>query len=365
MTAPSRTVVVSAVNLVEGGTLAVLRECLHHLRGQLGDAWRIVALVHDRALAPQAGVDYLEFPAIKGSYWRRLRFEYWQCRRLSRELRADLWLALHDMTPVVQARRQAVYCHNPHPFYRLSWREIRLAPGLLPSDLLYGWFYRFNIRRNDAVIVQQDWLRDEFKRRFGARRVIVAHPVSRTPAPAPRAVPPAPLFVYPALPRVFKNIELIGEAVALLESDARWQGRVVLTIDGTENAYARALRARFGGLRTLAFAGLHTREQMDALYRRADCLLFPSRLETWGMPLSEAQAFGMAILAADLAYAHESIGEYPRAAYFDPADPATLAARMLAFQAGSLSFAAPVARQIAPPFAADWPSLVGLLTDGL
>ncbi len=365
MTAPRRTVVVSAVNLVEGGTLAVLRQCLRSLREELGDAWRIVALVHDRALAPEAGVDYLEFPAVKGSYLRRIRFEYWQCRRLSRELRADLWFALHDMTPVVQARRQAVYCHNPHPFYRLSWREIRLAPGLLPSDLLYGWFYRFNIRRNDAVVVQQDWLRDEFRRRFGARRVIVAHPVSPGRPGAPRPVPAAPLFVYPALPRVFKNLELIGQAVALLESDARWNGRVVLTTDGTENAYARVLKTRFGALRTLEFAGLQTREQMDALYRQADCLLFPSRLETWGMPLTEAQSHGLAILAADLPYAHESVGEYPRAAYFGPADAATLAARMLAFQDGSLAFAPQARQAIAPPFAADWPALVRLLVDGL
>ena len=360
--ATQRTVVVSAVNLVEGGTLAVLRECLASLRGALDAGWRIVALVHDRALAPVAGVDYLEFPAIKASYARRLLFEYWTCRKLSRGLRADLWLALHDLTPVVTARRQAVYCHNPMPFHRLSWREMRLAPALIPFDLFYGLMYGINIRRNEAVIVQQDWLREAFRRRYGVERVIVARPVPPARAVPAREPSPAPLFIYPTLPRVFKNVELIGEAVRLLEASSRWKGRVELTIAGTENAYARDLHARFGDLRTLVFLGLQTRAQMDALYARADALLFPSRLETWGLPITEAQGHGLPVLAADLPYAHETVGDYPRAAFFDPADPAALAAQMLALQDGQLAFAAAPAPAIAPPFAADWPALVRLLT---
>ena len=136
--ASGRTVVVSAVNLVEGGTLTVLRECLAHLRAGLGPQWRVVALVHRRSLAPVDGVDYLEFPRVKASYLRRLWFEYVGCRRLSRELQADLWIALHDLTPVVHAGRQVVYCHNPVPFRRWSWRELRLAPVLIPFALLQG-----------------------------------------------------------------------------------------------------------------------------------------------------------------------------------------------------------------------------------
>lgn len=360
-----RTVVVSAVNLVDGGTLSILRDCLPALRAELGPEWKIVALVHDRTLAPAPGVEYIEFPAIKASYRRRLVFEYWTCRRLSRRLDADLWIALHDLTPVVRARRQVVYCHNPIPFYRLSVREMLLAPVLIPFDLFYNRLYGLNIRRNHAVIVQQDWLRDEFKRRFGVERVIVARPVPQAAPASPRAAPAAPTFVYPTMPRVFKNLEMIGEAVRILEASPGWQGTVLLTVDGTENAYARRIRARFGDLRTLHFLGLQSRQQMDLLYARADALVFPSKLETWGMPLSEAQTRGLPIIAADLPYAHETVGGYARAAFFDPADPAALAAHMLAFQNGRLAYSEAPAPAIAPPFAPDWPALVRLLTAGL
>jgi glycosyltransferase involved in cell wall biosynthesis len=360
-----RTVVVSAVNLVEGGTLTILRQCLASLRAGLDAGWRIVALVHDRGLAPVDGVDYLEFPAIKSSYLRRLLFEYVACRRLSRALDADLWIALHDLTPVVHARRQVVYCHNPMPFHRLSWREARLTPALVPFALFQGLLYGVNIRRNAAVVVQQDWLRDAFKRRYGVERVIVARPVPAVSAVAPRPVSPAPLLIYPTLPRPFKNVEVIGEALRLLEAEGGWRGRVRVTIAGDENAYARDLRRRYGGLASLEFVGLQTREQMAAQYAQADALVFPSRLETWGLPLTEAQQHGLAILVADLPYARETMGDYARAAWFDPTDAAALAALLRALQDGRLAFEPAARRPVAAPFAADWPALVALLTEGL
>jgi len=164
---------------------------------------------------------------------------------------------------------------------------------------------------------------------------------------------------------VFKNVEVLGEAVALLERDPDWQGRVRVTIAGDENAYARHLKARFGHLRSLEFVGLQTREQMDRLYAGSDALVFPSRLETWGMPLTEAIARGMAVLAADLPYARETIGGYGGAVFFAPRDASALAARMLALQRGQLAFEPASAPDVAEPYAPDWPHLVRLLTADL
>jgi glycosyltransferase involved in cell wall biosynthesis len=39
-------------------------------------------------------------------------------------------------------------------------------------------------------------------------------------------------------------------------------------------------------------------------------MLFPSYIETFGLPLIEAGNFGMPILAADMNYAREVIGDY-------------------------------------------------------
>ncbi len=162
-------VVISAVNLLEGGTLRVLQRFTQAARTALPSHWEIIALVHDERLLAVPGVRLMAFPLVKRSWLRRVWFEYWQCRRLSRELRADVWVALHDMTPVVKAKRQLVYCHNPAPFYPIGIRDAMLDWKLLAFRLLYGALYRINLHRNYMIVVQQDWLRNEFRRRWGAR----------------------------------------------------------------------------------------------------------------------------------------------------------------------------------------------------
>jgi glycosyltransferase involved in cell wall biosynthesis len=104
---------------------------------------------------------------------------------------------------------------------------------------------------------------------------------------------------------------------------------------------------------------------MSAQYRDAHCLLFASRKETWGLPLTEAKAHGLAILAADLPYAHETIGTYSAVRFFDVDDAEDLANKMLAFQEGKLSFIDHRSATPEVPFAPNWRGLMRLLTEGL
>jgi glycosyltransferase involved in cell wall biosynthesis len=353
--------VISAVNLVEGGTLAVLRECLLAAQAMLGPTWRITALVHRADLVCVDGIDYIERPEIKRSWLARVRFEYFECRQLSRELAADYWFALHDMSPRVTTARQAVYCHNAMCFYRMSLREGLLEPKLLLFSAFYAALYRLNIHANSAVVVQQAWIRDEFVRRFGCRNVVVSHPVQGAQHNTRALRRSGKRFLYPSLPRVFKNFETLLEAWALLCQDPGWDGQLMVTINGLENRYAQGLVKRYGALSNVHFAGRLRPAQVQTEYAQADCLVFPSKLETWGLPLSEAKQQGLAILAADLPYAHEAIGEYDAAAFFPATDAKRLAQLMRSFAEASLAFAPPQPSAIAKPFASDWATLLQYL----
>jgi glycosyltransferase involved in cell wall biosynthesis len=222
--------------------------------------------------------------------------------------------------------------------------------------------YRCFIHRNAAVIVQQDWLRQQFRERYGVRRVIVAYPDVPLPrvAAAPRVSDPV-RFLYPAFPRVFKNFELLGECASILERHVLWKGEIIITIDGSENSYAREIRGRYGHLRTLRFVGLQPPERLSELYANCDALVFPSLLETWGLPLTEGKSHRMPILAADLPYAHETVGNYDRVRFFDPNDADGLASMMLELHTGVGRFDS--AEHPAPeaPFANGWKQLLDIL----
>lgn len=363
-----RHLVVSAVNFSEGGPLTVLRDSLATAAETLGERWRITALVHDHALVDIPGVETLAFPRSKSSWLRRVALEWWQFAALSRRLRADLWLSLHDMTPRVTARRQAVYCHNPSPFYAPSWTEAWYDPGFFAFNKLYLWLYRAFIGRNDAVIVQQDWLRNELRRYH--RNVVVAHPGTTAPVAA-SSVPALPgksssteplRLLYPALPRVFKNIETVCAAVVALPKALRSRVELRLTMDGSEGRWARAMCRRFGAHPAIRFIGRQDRAGMAAEYAGCDLVVFPSRLETWGLPISEAKAAGKPLLVADLPYAHEAVGSYSAVSFIDPHDTAAWTAAIAAavdgqwVPQGQQGFAPPA------PFFADWPSLWTYLT---
>ena len=125
-----RNVVISAVNLRKGGTLTVLRDCLRYLSDRKD--LHVTALVHRQDLCDYPGIEYIEIPWSIGSWLKRLKCEYITMDRISRKLpETDLWLSLHDTSPRVKAKRQAVYCHTPFPFMKARARDrAHDGPGL-------------------------------------------------------------------------------------------------------------------------------------------------------------------------------------------------------------------------------------------
>lgn len=149
-------IVISAVNFTEGGPLTVLRECLASAAAVLPVEWELVALVHHAELIDEPRVRLISIPSAKKSWFHRLYWEWFGFKRISRELKPVLWLSLHDITPRVLAKRQAVYCHNPSPFYRISLREALLEPKFFLFNQLYALLYRVLIHRNFCVIVSSN-----------------------------------------------------------------------------------------------------------------------------------------------------------------------------------------------------------------
>ena len=358
----TRRLVISAVNFAEGGPLSALRDRLGVAASSLSDEWEILALVHSSNLFDIPRIKYIEFPKSKRSWLYRLYLEYWKFASLSRKLQVDVWLSLHDISPRVFASKQIVYCHNPSPFYRLRFIEVLWDPKLFLFTIFYRFLYRINIHSNKYVIVQQAWIRRAFQRMFRVSDVVVASPVvqavpvSERPFKSERNI-----FFYPALPRVFKNFEVLCDAAEILRQRGETDFEVRLTISGSENRYAAYLKRRYSSCSVIRFIGLQTKEMMELQYQEASALVFPSRLETWGLPISEAKAWRKYLLVADLPYAHETVGEYTDVNFFDPLNPVELADLMGEHLKGLLRPQGSQRIFIDEPYAASWEELIRLV----
>ena len=359
-----RNIVISAVNLRKGGTLTVLRDCLRYLSARKD--LHVTALVHSRALCDFPGIDYIEIPwSIKG-WLRRLWCEYVTMKRISRRLpETDLWLSLHDTSPRVKAKSQAVYCHTPFPFMKSRLRDWRMDYKIALFSLFTRFAYKWNVRSNKYLIVQQNWLRESMAGllHFDASRIIVAPPAFR-PMDIPKVELAAPYtFLYPATADVHKDFETLCEAARILEGRVGLgRFKVVITISGAENRYSRWLKRRWGSVSSMDFHGLMSKEELSMAYGTASCLVFTSRAETWGLPISEFLPKGKPMIISDLPFARETAAGAANVAFFPVTDAAALADRMQEALEGQMdSFASMPKPEFIHPYAPSWDALFDLL----
>lgn len=356
-----KVIIVSAVNLVEAGPLAILQGCLQCLSATLADQYRVIALVNRKELVHFERIEYLEFPLSKKSWLNRLYYEYWHFRSVAVKFKPCLWLSLHDMTPNVTAKRLAVYCHNASPFYKISLKEAVMDPKFALFTFFYKYLYQINRKRRHFVIVQQDWVRKRFKDLDGSAKIIVAHPKIDFEKKDRAFAAQENVFFYPSLPRVFKNFEVIIKASEKLIDRGVSDFQVIFTISGDENPYARYVKSICKHIEQIRFVGLQSRDKINELYGVSSCLVFPSKLETWGLPITEFQHYHKPMLLSDLPFAREAAGTYGQAVFFDPGDAKQLADLMQDFLGKRLAFKPPRSRIPEQPFAENWEQLFDIL----
>ena len=239
-----------------------------------------------------------------------------------------MWLSLHDTTPRVIARHQEVYCQTSFPFLKIQPRDWVMDPKVPLFALFTRWAYKINVKRNDCLIVQQEWFKE-------AMANLLHLPLSKF-----RVIPPqlpdlsgikvseihcdVPMFFYASSPDCHKNFETLCRATKMLEDElGKGRFKTVLSIAGTENRYARWLYKKWGRVGSIEFAGYMSREDLFGLYKAADAFVFPSRVETWGLPISEflASTDGKGqLLLADLSYARGVASDAPQARFFPATD---------------------------------------------
>lgn len=364
-----RKIVVSAINLFSGGTLTILQQCIKALEENYIQDYLIIILVHDRSLLEinSKEIEIIEFKKSRKSWVFRLYYEYIYFRGLSKKIAPYLWLSLHDISPSVTAERKAVYCHNPSPFYNLPLEEAKQDLKFTLFNKFYSYLYKINIRQNSFVIVQQEWLRSAFKKRFSISNIIVAHPEGKMAEESypeesgKQCVKKITTFFYPALPRIFKNFEIIGEAVRRLSEKGIGGFQVLFTIEGNENKYAEGVFTSYGKLEEIKFIGLQSKKDVSVLYQKSDCVIFPSKLETWGLPISEAKYFKKPILLIDLPYARETVGDYDLVKFFEPENGEQLALFMESVIKNKMSYEVTERKIPIQPFASSWQGLFKIM----
>ena len=129
-----------------------------------------------------------------------------------------------------------------------------------------------------------------------------------------------PVFLYPANASAYKNHQTFLRACEVLQEQGYGNYKVIWTVTGEENTTIRAIRKEAEERKLpIVFSGPMSGAELFRLYAFS-ILVFPSYIETIGLPLLEARAAGTWILAADCLYARDGVGDYEKAEFFEPFD---------------------------------------------
>ena len=337
-------IVVSGVNMTEGGILTILKEVLFEL-----EKWHfldVTVLVHSYDLFSEfkdvKHFTFLEFRKIKKSWISRIWFEWVSAKFICNNIKPNVWLSLHDMSVNVSANKTFVYCHNPSPFYKTNLKDFLMDKKFFLFTIFYKLLYSINIKKNKSVIVQQTWIADEFSKMYGIDNIIVARPVyshkeNLVSDKSKRQDGDKVIkIIYPAIPRVFKNFEVVLDAVDFIKKnhpDVYQKFEIQLTFDLGKNRYGDHIfnESKTRELDAINFIGYKDKIELDYLYKNSDALIFPSKLETWGLPLTEAKSYGLPVICVDLPYSRETLGEYDKCNFFPADDYEKLARTIIDF----------------------------------
>ena len=187
------------------------------------------------------------------------------------------------------------------------------------------------------VSVASRWMKEELIKHLGlpqskVKVIPMAPSVDAYPAPIETdllsvrqklGLPESFLF-YPAKTWGHKNHLALFEALSILRAQHGLTPPLICSGGKTHNFLEIHDRMRELDLASqVRFIGFVTPLELVSLYRLSRCVIFPSRYEGWGLPITEAMRLGVPVACSTVPVLMEQAGD--AALFFDPVDPQAIA----------------------------------------
>ena len=269
---------------------------------------------------------------VKSNKTRLNRF-FWDNFQLNRELKLlncvpDLVFSLQNTDFKVDYKvPHVVFFHNPFMLYDKKWNIFNKNERLF-------WFYKVvyklivknSLNRQTVLIVQSQWAKKALKKKGFFKFSIKVFKESRSAelkkTLTPKSGPKIQLF-YPATPLSYKNHKFLFVLLEhIKEFDSALLSRIKLNLTiSKEDLWNLKLMNSYKNIEeAVILNGYIDQSKVEKLYRESDFLIFPSLIETLGLPLLEASEFGINILSINLEYAKEVLSDYKNVVFLDCKD---------------------------------------------
>lgn len=320
---------VNAVLAQDGGALSNLMEVYETARKDTQNQWIFITSVVK--LDSTDHIRVLSFPILKKSWLFRLAFDFGYYEKLLNQYRPDIIYNYSFYRRSSKCRGTYYYYATNALFFTEVSFSLKESKSLWARQKLLKPLAFKSIRDADVVVVESVWMKTRIIESLHidpSRIVVKKHQVTGfSGGGRESAAENSSFFFYPTSAYIYKNIDVVVDAAVSLKEQGLCPA-IVLTLRGDENDHVKALKEKAEDRDlNIDWVGTLDKQQMEKAYNHS-VLLFPSYLETVGLPLLEAAYLNRPIICADLEYAKCALDGYKNVVFFRHDDPIALSVKM-------------------------------------
>ncbi|MTI83651.1 MAG: glycosyltransferase family 4 protein [Firmicutes bacterium] len=322
-------IVVNDIAAGSGGALSILKSFYNYLvntEKRKENEW--IFLLSDKYIEETDNIRVLVLNNVKKSWISRLKFDLYKGKSFMSQLNPDVIFSLQNTITFGMKCPQVLYMHQSIPF-----QKVKKFSFFKSEERILAIYQHFiskiiieSIKKADITIVQTNWIKDAVvnSTNISSQKIKVVFPPQQDYIKFKKnSVFESKSFFYPAGNNKYKNHQCIYDACTILREKGITDYTISLTIEGEKNN------------KNISYLGKIPFELTMEKYNTST-LLFPSYIETVGLPLIEARQMGTIILAADCPFSREALDGYENAYFFNPFLPKELAYLMYQVLSGEI-----------------------------
>lgn len=311
-----------------GGAISILKDVYNNIAERDDNAYEYIFIVGSVDLADTKNITVYKFPWVQKNWIYRLFFDLIVAPKLVKKYNVDNIISYQNMIIPFTKVPQTLYLQQSLSFVTKRF-TLRESKRLWLYQNVICKFVENSVKKASKIIVQTQWMKKACieKCNITTDKIEVQPPKINLSNKYKyvSTVESQKIFFYPASGFVYKNHQTIIDACIKLNLKNIRDYRVLFTLDGNENDYVSNLKKECdNNYLNIEFIGHLNREKVYEIYSKS-ILIFPSYVETFGLPLLEAKLIGSPIIASDLPFSHEVLGDYKYASYFETFDSEKLA----------------------------------------
>lgn len=325
-------ILVNDIAASNGGALSVLSEFYRFISTDSNAKeieWLFV--LNDRYFKETSNIKLKIVPKSRLNWIKRLWFDNYLINKICKEHKVDGVISMQNTASFTCELPQMVYMHQIIPF-----QKEKVFSFFKKNEIIYaiyqhiiGKLIKRSMKVANLIVVQAEWIKKLVADQTGVQENnIIVNGLDCSSSSSYEYNNDSNLksnkFFYPAFECIYKNQDVIRQACSILEKKGI-PADIVLTVEQNNN-----------DSKLIKNIGQISHDAVMELMSES-VLIFPSYVETVGLPLIEAMSVNALILAADCEFAHETLGDYPNAYYFDPFDSVQLSDLMTKIVSGEIS----------------------------